>query len=159
MAQGRPTTPNEIKKLRGTLRPDRLPKTDLRATTKQGEIEPPTDLAEQGLAFWEMAWRLSWISSTSDRTLVAITCQNLDERESLREALLSNPDDRRIRTSLREVEKQILTNLGLLGFTPSDRSRLGVAEVKKESKLEELMRMKAEKQAQNSLELQKLINP
>jgi hypothetical protein len=29
-----------------------------------------------------------------------------------------------------------------LGFTPTDRSRLGVAEVKKESKLEQLMAMK-----------------
>jgi hypothetical protein len=33
-----------------------------------------------------------------------------------------------------------------LGFTPSDRARLGIAEVKKESKLEELLRRKAERE-------------
>jgi hypothetical protein len=81
-----------------------------------------------------------------------MTSQNIDERQQLREAILSNPDDRKLRTSLREVEKQILSNLGLLGFTPSDRSRLGVAEVQKESKLEAILRMKAERQSQNANE-------
>jgi len=41
-----------------------------------------------------------------------------------------------------------VSNLSLLGFTPSDRSRLGVAEVKTESKLEELMRRKAERETE-----------
>jgi hypothetical protein len=39
---------------------------------------------------------------------------------------------------LRELEKNITNSLSLLGFTPTDRSRLGVAEVKAKSKLEEL---------------------
>ncbi len=148
MAQGRPTTPTEIKQLRGTFRADRLPKTDLLATSQTGLPKPPGELAEPGLSFWDLAWNCPWISSSSDLTLVVITCQNLDERQTLREAIIDNPSDRRIRTSLREVEKQILTNLGLLGFTPSDRSRLGVSELKKESKLEALLRLKAEKQAE-----------
>ena len=33
----------------------------------------------------------------------------------------------------------IISNLSLLGFTPTDRSRLGVAEVKRETKIEELI--------------------
>jgi hypothetical protein len=37
-----------------------------------------------------------------------------------------------------ELEKSIASNLGLLGFTPSDRTRLGLAEVKARSKLEAL---------------------
>jgi len=44
-------------------------------------------------------------------------------------------DDRR---SLRELDRQIVSSLSLLGFSPSDRSRLGVAEVKARSALEEL---------------------
>lgn len=152
MAQGRPTTPNEIKQLRGTFRADRLPKTDLFATNQSELPTPPSELAEPGQTFWDLAWNSPWISSSSDLTLVVITCQNLDERQTLREAILDSPSDRRIRTSLREVEKQILTNLGLLGFTPSDRSRLGVSELKKESKLEALLRMKAEKQAERQIE-------
>lgn len=152
MAQGRPTTPNEIKKARGTLRADRLPQAELTAPTRLEPPQAPIDLAEQGLAFWNLAWRVTWISASTDLTLVAMTSQNIDERQQLREAILSNPDDRKLRTSLREVEKQILSNLGLLGFTPSDRSRLGVAEVQKESKLEAILRMKAERQSQNANE-------
>ena len=53
-----------------------------------------------------------------------------------------------MRVTLRELDKQITNAYSLLGFTPSDRSRLGVAEVKKESKLDELMRRKAERMAQ-----------
>jgi hypothetical protein len=34
----------------------------------------------------------------------------------------------------------------LLGFTPSDRARLGVAEVKAKSKLEELMERRANRE-------------
>jgi len=37
----------------------------------------------------------------------------------------------------------IVSNLSLLGFTPADRSKLGVAEVKAQTKLEELMEKKA----------------
>lgn len=158
MAQGRPTTPNSVKQLRGTFRPDRLPKTDLVATSKQEPLETPNNLGQEGLDFWVTATATPWISSTSDLTLVKITCENLDERQALRQALAATPDDRRIRTSLREVEKQILGNLGLLGFTPSDRSRLGVAEVKKESKLEELLRRKAEAQAERALEWDSRLN-
>jgi len=39
---------------------------------------------------------------------------------------------------LEALEKRITTWLSLLGLTPADRSRLGVAEVKARSKLEEL---------------------
>jgi UPF0755 protein len=42
------------------------------------------------------------------------------------------------RKALRSLEKQIVENLSLLGFTPTDRSRLGIAEVRKLSKLEAL---------------------
>jgi hypothetical protein len=55
--------------------------------------------------------------------------------------------DYRARSALRDLDRAITSSLSLLGFTPSDRSRLGVAEVKKESKLEELMRLKAERVA------------
>jgi hypothetical protein len=54
----------------------------------------------------------------------------------------NDPKDRR---GLRELDKAIVSNLSLLGFSPSDRSRLGLAEVKKMSKLEELMTKKAQR--------------
>jgi hypothetical protein len=70
----------------------------------------------------------------------------LSERDSLRALLDIDPGNFRARSGLRELERQIVSQLALLGFTPSDRARLGLAEVKKESKLEELLRRKDERQ-------------
>jgi hypothetical protein len=88
---------------------------------------------------------MSWLSQSSDYWLVLMTSEALCEREALRELVLAEPDNPKLRSGLRELERQIVSNLGLLGFSPSDRARLGLAEVKKESKLEELLRRKAER--------------
>lgn len=150
MTLGRPTQPIEQKRLKGTLRADRLPANAPLATLSnyEGEPEPKTALGEQGLAFWSQAWATPWLSQLSDYWLVLLTAQALDEREQVRLALIESPSDRRMRTTLRELDKQVMNAYSLLGFTPSDRSRLGVAEVKKESKLDELIRRKAERMGQ-----------
>jgi len=51
----------------------------------------------------------------------------------------SDPTNRQVVMSINETDKLIMSGLGLLGFTPSDRARLGLAEVKRQSKLEEMM--------------------
>jgi hypothetical protein len=70
----------------------------------------------------------------------------IDERWNLRVKVMQT-DDARLRRGLRELDRQIISNLSLLGFTPSDRSKLGVAEVKAMSKLEELMARKEQRVA------------
>jgi hypothetical protein len=67
----------------------------------------------------------------------------VDERWNLRARVMQDMDDSRARRGLRELDRQIVSNLSLLGFTPSDRSRLGVAEVKAKTRLEELLERKA----------------
>ena len=67
----------------------------------------------------------------------------MDRRELLREEFLADPTERKVNMSLLETEKLIQSSLSLLGFTPSDRSKLGLAEVKAKSKLEELMDRRA----------------
>ncbi len=148
MTIGRPTQPVELKRLKGTLRQDRLPSSGalLPLQNKENAPEPRTPLGPQGEAFWLQAWSTPWLSQLSDYWLVQITAQALDEREEVKNALAEDPSDRRLRTTLRELDKQVITAYSLMGYTPSDRSRLGVAEVKKESKLEELLRKKAERQ-------------
>lgn len=69
-----------------------------------------------------------------------MTCEMIDERWNLRIKVMQS-DDAKMRRGLRELDKQIVSNLSLLGFTPSDRSRLGVAEVKAATKLEALRQM------------------
>jgi hypothetical protein len=81
-----------------------------------------------------------------------MTSEALCEREALRELVLAQPDNPKARSGLRELERQLVSNLGLLGFTPSDRARLGLAEVKKESKLEALLAKKAARQAELEIE-------
>jgi len=147
MTLGRPTQPIELKRLKGTLRADRLPSNGpLVPLSNSGDSpEPQTRLGEQGAAFWGKAWGTPWLSQLSDYWIVLITAQALDEREEVKVALSADPSDRKLRTTLRELDKQVISAYSLMGFTPSDRSRLGVAEVKKESKLEELLRRKQEK--------------
>jgi hypothetical protein len=73
-----------------------------------------------------------------------MVCEQMDERAKLRTQVW-NEGKNDERKALRQLERSIVDNLSLLGFTPTDRSRLGVAEVKKQTKLEELLARKAER--------------
>lgn len=101
---------------------------------------PHRQLFDAGLELWNRTWSMGqlWISVKTDVELLLMTCEMLDERVRLRAFVWNNPDAWRERKALRELEKNITNSLSLLGFTPTDRTRLGVAEVKAKSKLEEL---------------------
>jgi len=47
-----------------------------------------------------------------------------------------------VNMSLIEIEKQLVSGFSLLGFTPADRTRLGLVSAKTKSKLEELLERK-----------------
>jgi hypothetical protein len=106
--------------------------------------EPPRPLLKYGNDLWERVWSMgaTWVSDKTDLELLTMTCEMVDERWNLRVKVMQS-DDTAMRRGLRELDRQIVSNLSLLGFTPSDRSRLGVAEVKAKSKLEELMDRRA----------------
>jgi hypothetical protein len=80
----------------------------------------------------------TWISPRTDSELLLMTCELVDERVRLRALVWNNPESWRERKALRDLDSSIIRNLSLLGFTPVDRTRMGVAEVKARSKLEEL---------------------
>lgn len=147
MTNGRPPIPLEQKRLRGTLRNDRLPNGQpMTLVQTEGVPEPPRGLGITGLEFWALAHNSGhWISHTTDRQLVTLASEQIEEREQLRALVLANPEDHRLRGGLRDLEKAITTSLALMGFSPADRSRLGLVEVKKEGKLEELLRRKQER--------------
>jgi len=144
----RPVIPTEIKRLKGTLRADRLPANSPLVSLLEPLQAPrePLGLSEQAVAFWGSVWGCNWISHKSDYYLVLLTAEAISEREALRALVAREPENSKARSGLRELERQIISQLALLGFSPSDRARLGVAEVKKESKLEELLRRKAERE-------------
>lgn len=76
-----------------------------------------------------------WLART-DAPSVLMLRDLLEEREVLRAgALAGSTEDRK---ALRDVDKQVMSLLADLGFNPAARSRLGLAEVKTQSKLDEL---------------------
>jgi len=146
MPAGRPSKPIEQKRLTGNPGKRALPDEQSVILLPQVTATPesPRPLLKYGQALWDRVWAmgLTWVSDTTDMELLTMTCEMVDERWNLRVKVMQS-DDATMRRGLRELDRQIISNLSLLGFTPSDRSRLGVAEVKAKSKLAEMMEARA----------------
>jgi hypothetical protein len=140
-----PARPVEMKRKLGNPGKRAMPREGELMTIDGGFREPLRPLGEAGRQLWDEIYQVGgmWISPRSDTQLLQMVCELLDRREILREEFLADPTERKVNMSLLETEKLIQTSLSLLGFTPSDRSRLGLAEVKAKSKLEELMDRRA----------------
>jgi len=143
MPAGRPSKPIEVKRKLGNPGKRALPNQDLIQYLDpiSGIPEPARPLLKYGRQLWDKVWTsgLTWISPNSDSELLLMTCELVDERWNLRVKVMQD-NDWRERRALREIDSRIISNLSLLGFTPADRSRLGVAEVKAISKMEALKR-------------------
>jgi hypothetical protein len=109
--------------------------------------EPTRPLLKYGRELWDKVWDtgINWISPNTDTELLLMTCEMIDERWNLRVRVMQN-NDTKDRRGLRELDRAIVSNLSLLGFSPSDRSRLGLAEVKKMSKLEGIIAKRESRQ-------------
>lgn len=140
--------PAEVKRLRGTARPDRTPKALTIIERTPQTLEPPDTLQDEGAAEWRhVLTHASWIGPSDLRNL-RLMCEALDRRAHLLAELASqgwvlytdkgyayqNPAGGALATT----EAQITKWLSLLGLSPSDRGRLGVAEVKAQSALERI---------------------
>ena len=114
--------------------------------------EPIRRLDESGLQLWSQVWsnKHSWLKDT-DIELLQIVCEQLDERDLLRAYVLDNIEAWHERAALRALEKDIRDNMTQLGFTPQSRSKLGIQEVKTQSKFEELMARKEQRNVASSM--------
>jgi hypothetical protein len=110
--------------------------------------DPSRPLGEQGLRLWAQVWTsgAGWLKQQMDTELVLMLCEATEERTRLRVRLQQNPDAWRDRRALREIDRQIITLLGQIGFTPSERGLLGTGEVK-QHEFSDLHRRIAEKRA------------
>lgn len=106
-----------------------------------GWVDAPEDLDEPGRELWLRVFAQGeiWISPQLDITVLERVCRALDRVVILEEAFRADPTDRKVVMSINETDKLIFSGLGLLGLTPSDRAKLGLAEIKRQSKAEELM--------------------
>jgi hypothetical protein len=135
------TKPAELKILQGN--PGRRPvrTNDALAPLEYGYVEPPVELGEVGKRFWDSIFGAGelWISIKTDTQLVQLVCEQLDRRELIKEQIQADPSDPTWYRQANEVEKAIVTGLSLLGFSPADRTRLGLVSAKTKTKLEEII--------------------
>lgn len=131
---GRPPKPIE-EKLR-TGNPGRRPLPDRASLTvlpaAAAPPEPARPLGQPGRALWDRVWGAgaTWLAERVDAEQVLILCEQMDERTQLRGIVLRDPTDWRARAGLRALDAQVMEGLSVLAFNPTERSRLGVAEVK-----------------------------
>jgi non-ribosomal peptide synthetase component E (peptide arylation enzyme) len=113
-----------------------------------GYVEPQRPLEFAGMQLWQAAMTTggNWIARNSDTQLLLMVCEQMDRRTDLI-AKIDETQEWRLYRALHDLEKMISTNLSMLGFTPADRTRLGLAEVKAMSKLDQLMERKANRVA------------
>ena len=141
---GNPPKPAELKIIQGNPGKRAMPKNDALAPLEYGYREPLRELGEVGKQFWDSIFGAGelWISIRTDTQLVQMVCEQLDRRELLKQQFLLDPSNRQLSMSLVEIEKAIVGGFSLLGFTPADRTRLGLVSAKTKSKLEELLERK-----------------
>lgn len=144
---GRPPKPAEIKRATG-----RTPGTDS-GGRKLAELSvvttlpmadrtppPPAGLGTAGLELWNNAWStaITWLSPDSDFRAIEHAANVADDLAAARakyRATLEATDGR----VLVSLNKSYADALSALGFDPVSRSRLGVAEVKRVSALDQLI--------------------
>lgn len=148
VAQGRPPMPLEQKRRHG-----RTPNTDsggrrLPAVADvtllpraDGMPEYPVDLDDPGRELWRRIWQdgISWISPMTDLQAAEDACRAADDVAAARRRYRATTDPKDA-TALVALGKQLASALTDLGFNPTARSRLGVAEVTRVSKLDALRR-------------------
>jgi hypothetical protein len=94
--------------------------------------EPARPLGKAGRELWDRIWLAcaAWLKVDADAEHILLLCEMTDERAQLRYMVMSNPDEHRDRKALRDLDKQIMSGLALLGMNPIDRNRLVIGEVK-----------------------------
>lgn len=128
--------PNELHRRDGTLNTTR------HMNGRGSELLPAVPVLGPDFMLWPVdeAWAslldegVAWLARTDVPKALIL-------RDSLRERARLLPfvdDDPQSRSMLRALNKEISTLLSELGFDPSARARLGLAEVRAQSKLEEL---------------------
>lgn len=139
---GRPPKPVEVKRATGNPGQRKLPKLAEVAPLPMADRTPPAPegLGVEGLSLWNSAWAaaITWLSPDSDWKSVVHACELADDLAVARRRYraTTEPADGRIVVNLSEAFAKALA---ALGFDPVSRTRLGVAEVKRVSALDELL--------------------
>ncbi len=133
MPAGRPPKPVEQKRRTGN--PGGRPLPSPLAVVPAGQIVPEmsADRAMDVVAEHAKAWL-----APSDQLAMAVLRDTVEERGEVRDRAMAGSFE--ARKELRQLDAQIISMLSALGFDPTARARLGLVEVKRVSKLDELRR-------------------
>lgn len=118
----------------GRKLPDIVPMAEISVLPTAHIPQPHRKLApEFGLRLWNQIWTsgAGWLKQNMDTELVMMLCEAMQERLILKKMLKENQSLWRERRALREVDRQIITLLGQIGFTPAERGLLNVGETTK----------------------------
>lgn len=156
MPPGRPRKPVEQKRLVGKspttdVSGHRLPEPVVTLVAVASVPHPPDSLGDAGKLVWDRLWTAgqAWLSMTTDADVLTRLCEAHDEREAMRDQIAvdgymvsgsqGQPRPHPLLAHLRALEAQMTRWEIECGFTPAARSKLGYAEVKRASKMDELM--------------------
>ena len=139
--------PVERKRKLGNPSKEKLPPQVFVAEQVSGVPAPLAELGPAGRATWDRLWSsgATWISGRTDVEVAQLLCENVDERAVLRKQVFEG-GDWRDRVGLRNLQAEIRVLYSMLGFSPVDRAKLGVGEVRPSSVLDEL-RLKRERRS------------
>jgi len=148
MPAGRPPAPLEHH--RRTGRAGGTKKADGRPLPILGEVvalpmadgipDLPAGIEHDGAELWKQIWAraITWISPDSDMASVIEACQVADDLAVARRRYRATSDPKDA-GALATLGKRFDAALSVLGFNPTARARLGVAEVKRVSALDKLL--------------------
>lgn len=149
---GRPPSPIEHHRRVG--RAGGTKKADGRPLPVAGEIialpmadgipDLPVGIESDGADLWRQIWQqgLHWISPQSDRAAAIEACRVADDLAVARRRYRATSDPKDA-AALAAMGKRFDEALSVLGFNPTARARLGVAEVKRVSALDKLLERRA----------------
>ncbi len=114
----------------GRKLPTIVPMAEITSIVSTHIPQPHRPLGEVGLALWNQVWTsgAGWLKQNMDTEIVLMLCEASQERTRLRIMVSENASLWRERRALREIDRQIITLLGQIGFSPSERGLLGTGE-------------------------------
>ncbi|WP_329565391.1 P27 family phage terminase small subunit [Kitasatospora sp. NBC_01266] len=146
---GRPPKPVELKRKLGNPGQRSLSPLSEVAHVDAVDPDPPAHLSAAGRSFWARAVEsATWIAAT-DAPVLLLLAEQLDRRADWlgriaadSPVLVSPRGQQYAHPLVRPVavlEAEILKSFSALGFTPADRTRMGVAEIKATNAFEEML--------------------
>lgn len=158
---GRPPKPVEKRRAQGAQGLPAAPSPGEGLPGMGDSVPSPPQLGADGVELWNTLWTAGsrWLSPESDFTMMKMLCNAVDEMEQLRRSILLDQYPRFYTTAngqvvthpvvkqVQELRMQITTWLSSLGFSPSDRARLGLQEVRTADVLDDLAKRRAERAA------------